>query len=39
MGLTGDSVDVGQTGPDLLDVLDETGDMCDGWDREARLRS
>jgi hypothetical protein len=33
MGLIGDTVDVGQTGPDLFDVLDETGDLCDGWDR------
>lgn len=33
LGLTGGTVDVGQDGPTLLDLLDEDADMCDGWDR------
>jgi hypothetical protein len=33
LGLTGTTVDVGQTGPDLFDLLDKTADLCDGWDR------
>ena len=33
LGLTGGTVDVGHTGPDLLDALEEDGDLCDGWDR------
>jgi hypothetical protein len=37
LGLIGGTVDVGQQGPDLLDVLaDEPEDACDGWDREWR---
>jgi hypothetical protein len=37
LGLIGGTVDVGQSGPDLLDVLaDEIGDACDGWDRDWR---
>ena len=30
--LTGRTKDVGLTGPDLFDAMDED-DMCDGWDR------
>ncbi len=38
LGLTGASVDVGQDGPDLLDLLAaEEADSCDGWDREWRV--
>jgi hypothetical protein len=38
LGLTGTTVDVGQDGPDLLDVLShDEPDSCDGWDREWRL--
>jgi hypothetical protein len=36
LGLIGGTVDIGKTGPDLLDLLDEEADMCDGWDREVR---
>jgi len=37
LGLVGGTTDVGQRGPDLLDVLaDESDDACDGWDREWR---
>lgn len=33
-GLLGTTKDVGQDGPDLLDLLkDEPEDHCDGWDR------
>jgi hypothetical protein len=38
LGLTGRTTDVGQDGPDLLDLLDEEPeDECDGWDRPADL--
>jgi hypothetical protein len=38
LGLTGTTVDVGQDGPDLLDVLaHDEPDSCDGWDREWRV--
>jgi hypothetical protein len=37
LGLIGGTVDVGQDGPDLFDVLaDQTDDCCDGWDRDWR---
>ena len=36
LGLIGGTVDVGQTGPDLLDVLADESDGCDGWDRDWR---
>jgi hypothetical protein len=38
LGLTGGTVDVGQDGPDLLDLLGvDIGpdDECDSWDRPA----
>lgn len=38
LGLIGGTVDVGQDGPDLLDLLGDTtepDDECDGWDRTA----
>ena len=38
LGLVGGTVDVGQDGPDLLDLLGveyEPDDECDGWDRPA----
>jgi hypothetical protein len=31
LGLTGGTVTVDQTGPDLFEAADE--DLCDGWDR------
>lgn len=31
LGLTGSTIDTGQTGPDLFDSLEE--DYCDGYDR------
>jgi hypothetical protein len=34
LGLLGDSIDVGQDGPDLFDAYAEE-DFCDGWDRPA----
>ncbi len=37
LGLTGTTTDIGQDGPDLLDLIgvhvDEPDDCCDGWDR------
>jgi hypothetical protein len=37
LGLIGGTVDTGQRGPDLLDLLaDDADDCCDGWDREWR---
>ena len=42
LGLIGGSVDTGHEGPDLFDVLADSGpddpaDSCDGWDREWRM--
>ena len=34
LGLLGDTVDVGQDGPDLFDAYAKD-DECDGWDRPA----
>jgi hypothetical protein len=34
-GLLGSTKDLGQDGPNLLDLLaDEPEDCCDGWDRD-----
>lgn len=36
LGLIGGTVDIGHTGPDLLDLIEvEPEDSCDGWDRPA----
>ena len=36
LGLIGGTVDIGHSGPDLLDLLEvEPEDSCDGWDRPA----
>jgi hypothetical protein len=37
LGLIGGTIDVGQAGPDLFDLLAESfDDGCDGWDRDWR---
>ena len=40
LGLIGGTIDIGHTGPDLLDLLAvEPDDCCDGWDRPADSNS